>query len=319
MKIVFIDAYTANPGDLPWEPFEKLGELTVFERSTDDEVIARCLEAEAVLTNKVKFTRKQIDQLPKLKYIGITATGTNIVDLEYAAQKGIQVTNVPGYSTDSVAQHVIAMILHFSSRIAEHSQAVFNGDWVNSKDFCFTLGTLSELSGKTLGIVGLGSIGQKTALIASAMGMKICAAHQSSMNRLELPYEVTWLPVDEVFKQSDFLSLHCPLTPETENLVNEQRLNSMKTNAVIINTGRGPLIDEAALSNALKNNVIAGAALDVLSTAPPAPDNPMLSAPNCIITPHIAWASYEARNRLLTTVAANIDSYKKGSTENLVN
>ena len=190
MKIVYIDSYTANPGDLSWSSFEKLGDFTAYERTPVELVVERCKDAEVVLTNKVKFMKEQIDQLPNLKYIGVTATGTNIVDTDYAAEKGIQVTNVPGYSTDSVAQHTIAMILHFSSRIADHSNAVLNGDWANSKDFCFTLGTLSELSGKTLGIVGLGTIGRKTAQIANAMGMKICASHQSSMNRLELPYEV---------------------------------------------------------------------------------------------------------------------------------
>lgn len=320
MKIVVLDSYTGNPGDLSWSQFEDLGELVLYERTAPEDVIARCQGAEIVLTNKVKILQKEIDALsPALKYIGVVATGTNIVDLEYARSKGIDVTNAPGYSTEAVAQHVIAMMLHFSSMLAAHDAAVHNGDWVNSPDFCFTLGTIRELSGKTLGIVGLGSIGRKIAKIADAIGMKIAAAHQSSMNRLELPYEVEWLPVDELFAKADYITLNCPLTAQTDKLVNAERLKSMKSSAYIINTGRGPLIDEDALAAALNDGIIAGAALDVLSSEPPPADNPLLSAKNCVITPHIAWASLEARTKLHEIVAKNIISFQNGNTENLVN
>ena len=227
-------------------------------------------------------------------------------------------TNIPGYSTDAVVQHVLALMLHFSSKVSVHNDAVQQGDGVNSIDFSFTLGTLNELSGKTLGIIGLGTIGRKLARVADAMGMKIVAAHQSSMDRLELPYEVEWLPVDEVFALADFLSLNCQLTPETEKLVNAERLKKMKSSAIVINTGRGPLVDEKALADALNNGTIAGAGLDVLSTEPPAGDNPLLSAKNCVITPHIAWASREARARLIAVAADNLTSFMAKNPKNTV-
>jgi glycerate dehydrogenase len=260
-----------------------------------------------------------MDQLPDLKYIGVLATGTNVIDLEHAGKKGVCVTNIPGYSTDSVVQHILAFILHFSSKVSIHNDAVHQGDWVNSKDFCFTLGTLSELSGSTLGIIGLGTIGRKLAMVADAMGMKIIAAHQSSMSRLELSFEVEWLPVDEVFARSDFLSLNCPLTADTENLVNAERLQKMKSSAVLINTGRGPLVDEQALADGLNEGTIAGAGLDVLSTEPPATDNPLLTAKNCVITPHVAWASLQARRRLLVIAAENLSAYLRAEPQNRVN
>ena len=319
MKIVVLDAYTGNPGDLSWEKFETEGEVILYDRTAPKDIVSRCQGAEVVLTNKVKIMKDEIDALPSLKYIGVLATGTNVVDLVHARSKGIDVTNVPGYSSDSVAQHVIALILHFSSKIAEHDAAVHKGDWVNSPDFCFTLGTLSELSGKSLGVIGLGSIGRKIAEIAVALGMKIVAAEQSSMNSLQLAYHVDWVPVEEVFSKSDYITLNCPLTPKTEEIVNAENLSRMKSSAYIINTGRGPLIDEQALADALNNGQIAGAGLDVLSTEPPSADNPLLSAKNCVITPHIAWASLEARGRLLDTAAENVASFAKGSTQNLVN
>jgi glycerate dehydrogenase len=318
MKIAVLDGYTSNPGDLSWEAFEELGELTVHDRTKPEEVVSRCAGCEVVFTNKVVMDAGIMDQLPDLKYIGVLATGTNVIDLEHAGEKGICVTNIPGYSTDSVVQHILAFILHFSSKVSIHNEAVHQGDWVNSKDFCFTLGTLNELSGSTLGIIGLGTIGRKLAKVGDAMGMKIVAAHQSSMNRLELPFEVEWLPVDEVFARSDFLSLNCPLTPETDKVVNAERFKKMKSSAIVINTGRGPLVDEQALADALNNGTIAGAGLDVLSTEPPAGDNPLLSAKNCVITPHIAWASREARSRLIGIAAGNLSSYLGGNPKNLV-
>lgn len=319
MKIVILDAFTSNPGDLSWDTIEEMGELTVYERTTPEEVLERCTGSEVIFTNKVILNSETIEQLPELKYIGVLATGTNVVDLNFAKEKGICVTNIPGYSTDSVVQHILALMLHFSSKVSVHNDAVQQGDWVNSIDFSFTLGTLNELSGKTLGIIGLGTIGRKLARVADAMGMKIVAAHQSSMDRLELPYEVEWLPVDEVFALADFLSLNCPLTPETEKVVNAEHLKKMKSSAIVINTGRGPLVDEQALTDALNNGTIAGAGLDVLSTEPPAGDNPLLSAKNCVITPHIAWASREARARLIAIAADNLSAYLSGNPKNFVN
>jgi glycerate dehydrogenase len=319
MKIAVLDGYTSNPGDLSWEAFEELGEITVHERTTPEEVVSRCLGCEVVFTNKVVMDAGIIDQLPELKYIGVLATGTNVIDLEYAGNKGICVTNIPGYGTDSVVQHILALMLHFSSKVSIHDEAVHQGDWVNSKDFSFTLGTLNELSGSTLGIIGLGTIGRKLAKVADAMGMKIIAAHQSSMDLLELSFEVEWLPLDEVFARADFLSLNCPLTPETEKVVNAERLQIMKNSAILINTGRGPLVNEQALADALNVGTIAGAGLDVLSTEPPATDNPLLTAKNCVITPHIAWASLQARRRLLAIAAENLSAYLNGDAQNRVN
>ena len=319
MKIVILDAFTSNPGDLSWDAIEEFGELTVYERTTSEQVVERCSGSEVVLTNKVVLNAETIDQLPELKYIGVLATGTNVVDVSFAKEKKICVTNIPGYSTDSVVQHILALMLHFNSKVSVHNDAVQKGDWVNSIDFSFTLGTLNELSGKTLGIIGLGTIGRKLARVADAMGMKIVAAHQSSMDRLELPYEVEWLPVDEVFTLADFLSLNCPLTPKTEKVVNAEHLKKMKSSAIVINTGRGPLVNEQALADALNNGTIAGAGLDVLSTEPPAGDNPLLSAKNCVITPHIAWASREARARLIAIAANNLSSFLSGFPQNVVN
>jgi glycerate dehydrogenase len=298
---------------------ENLGDLKVHERTAPEQVLERCSGYEIVLTNKVVLDPENIEKLPELKYIGVLATGTNVVDLNFAKERGICVTNIPGYSTDSVVQHVLALMLHFSSKVSIHNDAVQQGDWVNSIDFSFTLGTLNELSGKTLGIIGLGTIGRKLARVADAMGMKIVAAHQSSMDRLQLPYEVEWLPVDEVFARADFLSLNCPLTPETDKVVNAERLKKMKSSAIVINTGRGPLVDEQALADALNKGTIAGAGLDVLSTEPSACDNPLLSAKNCVITPHIAWASREARARLIAIAADNLSSFLSGIPQNVVN
>ena len=319
MKIVILDAYTSNPGDLNWGSLEEFGELIVHDRTTPEEVLERSTGCEVVLTNKVILNSETLEQLPELKYIGVLATGTNVVDLNFAKERGICVTNIPGYSTDSVVQHVMAFILHFSSMVSSHNEAVQKGDWVNSRDFTFTLGTLNELNGMTLGVIGLGTIGRKLAKVADAFGMKIMAAHQNSMNSLELSYEVEWLPVDEVFARADFLSLNCPLTPETEKVVNAERLKKMKPSAIVINTGRGPLIDEHALAGALNSETIAGAGLDVLSTEPPSADNPLLTAKNCVITPHIAWASQQARTRLIQIAAENLSSFLSGIPQNVVN
>ncbi len=318
-KIVVVDAFTGNPGDISWDNFKNLGELVIYDRTTPEQLLERCRDAEIILTNKVKFFKTEIDALPKLRYIGILATGTNIVDLTYTRSKGIAVTNVPDYSSASVAQHVIAFILHFCAKVAEHNEAVKKGAWVKSPDFSFTVAPLRELAGTTLAVIGLGSIGRKTAEIAHALGMKIIAAEQSSMGKFTLPYPVKWLPVNEVFQLADFLTLHCPLTPKTEKIINTETLKQMKKTAYVINTGRGPLIDEDALAEALNSGKIAGAALDVLSTEPPSEKNPLLTARNCIITPHIAWASFEARKRLLQIAGENLAAFLKNEAKNLVN
>ena len=318
-KIVVLDGYTNNPGDLDWSVIRQFGELTVYDRTAPEEIVERSKDASILLINKVIIDAEIMDSLPNLKYIGLLSTGTNAVELDHAATKNICVTNIPGYGTNAVAQQVLAFMFHFSAKINIHDNAVHAGKWEQSPDFCFTIGTIHELAGATLGIIGLGAIGQQIAAVANVIGMKIVASHQSSMNRLDLPYDVEWLPVDDVIKRADYLTLNCPLTPDTENMVNEQRLNSMKTNATLINTGRGQLIDENALANALNNDVIAGAGLDVLCTEPPSAENPLLKAKNCVITPHIAWASLEARKRLLDIAAENVAGYVNGATVNKVN
>ncbi len=318
-KITVLDGYTLNPGDLSWDALHVIGDVTFYDRTPADLIVQRCKDAQIVLTNKVSFTAETIAQLPKLKYIGVTATGTNIIDLVACNEKKITVTNAPGYSSMSVAQHVFALLLSLSSSANQHSDAVKSGDWANCKDFCFTLNPIHELAGKTLGIIGLGEIGKKVAKIGQAMGMKIAAAHQSSMNKIKihgLPIE--WLPHDELFKTADIITLHCPLTEKTNQIINNSNIQLMKPNTIIINTGRGQLIDEQALADALNDERIGGAGLDVLSSEPPAANNPLLNAKNCVITPHIAWASVEARTRLMKIVCDNITAYTAGTPINTV-
>ncbi len=327
-RIVAIDGHTLAPdpqraGELDWRAVEALGELTVFDRTPADQVVERLRDCRIVLTNKVAFDGAVLSQLPALKYIGVTATGTNIVDLHAAAKRNIIVTNVPGYGATSVAQHVFALLLELSNHVGAHNLAVrpkqgYAG-WPGASDWCFTVSPLVELADKTLGIVGLGAIGQRVAQIGAALGMRIAAAHQRSMRETRLEgIEIEWLPTDELFARADVVSLHCPLTDETLHTVNAIRLAMMKPNALLINTGRGKLIDEQALANALRDGRIAGAAVDVLSTEPPATDNPLLTAPRCIITPHIAWASVEARRRLMQIAADNIRAFQLGKPVNVV-
>lgn len=319
-RIVVLDGYTLNPGDVPWTPFEPLGALEIHDRTPEPLVASRAAGAPYVLTNKALVSAQTIMALPGLKYIGVLATGTNIVDLKAARDHGVTVTNVPGYSTDSVAQLVFALLLELSCHTASHAMAVHDGDWVQSPDFSFTVAPITELAGKTLGVVGLGAIGQRVAKIGAALGMKIAAAHQRSMDRVSIPgVEVRWLAVDDLLKESDVVTLHCPLTDQTRHLINTERLAMMKRTAVLINTGRGPLIDEAALADALQRGVIAGAGLDVLSAEPPPQTNPLLNAPRCIITPHIAWASVEARRRLMHMAAENLRAFIAGNPIHVVN
>lgn len=316
MNIVILDGYTLNPGDLDWDPVQKLGNVTLYDRSAPDQIIERSLNAEVVIVNKVVLSEAILDQLPQLKYIGVAATGYNNVDVTAARKHGIIVTNVKAYGPASVAQHTFALLLALVNRIETHSQSVFAGEWAASKDFCYWKSPLIELAGKTIGLIGLGDIGSQVAQIALAFGMKVIS-YRKNPDHTKNP-EIEMVALDEIFRQSDVISLHCPLTEETKEIINTKTLLQMKRSAFLLNTGRGPLINEAELANALKNNIIAGAGLDVLSTEPPASENPLLSAPNCIITPHIAWASFEARKRLLQMVADNLEAFTIGNPSNVV-
>ena len=319
MNIVVLDGYTVNPGDLDWQPLQALGKLTVHERTPTGEVIPRSQGAEIVLTNKTIISQHAIAHLPSLRYVGVLATGYNIVDVKAAQERGLIVANIPGYSSNSVSQFVFAMILELTCHTAEHARAVKEGGWVRSPDWSFTVSPIRELAGKTLGIVGLGAIGKRVALIGHALGMRVIAVGKPEQEPTLLPgFRIFRVPLEELLATSDVVTLHCPLTEETRRLMNAQRIARMKPTAVLINTARGPLIDEAALAEALQKGAIAGAALDVLSSEPPSADNPLLSAPRCIVTPHIAWASVEARKRLLQLAAENIQAFLQGNPINVV-
>jgi glycerate dehydrogenase len=323
-RIVVVDGHTLCPGHpdpLNWEPVASLGELVVHERTGPEELHDRVAGASMVLTNKVAFDGATLAALPPdgVRYIGVLATGYNVVDVAAAGQRGITVTNVPSYSTDSVAQLVFALLLELMNKTSEHVAAVRAGRWASCPDFSFTVSPIQELAGKALGIVGMGSIGKRVAQIGAAFGMQILAAHQSSMNRVLLPgFDVEWLPVDDLFARADVVTLHCPLTEQTQGLANAKRIGRMKPTAYLINTGRGALVVEAALAAALSGGAIAGAALDVLSVEPPAENHPLLKAPRCIVTPHIAWATVEARRRLMQIAANNIKAFQMGNPLNVV-
>ena len=316
MKIVILDGFTTNGGDLSWNGISELGDLTVYDRTVPGEVIDRCLGAEAVLTNKVIITDEVMQALPQLKYIGVMATGYNVVDIDAARRRGIVVTNVPAYSTPSVAQMVFAHLLNITNQVALHDRQVHEGRWAGNQDFCFYSAPLIELAGKQMGIVGLGQTGSAVAKIALALGMRVMAF--TSKSQESLPEGIIKGSLDEMFATSDVVSLHCPLTPDTKHIVNAARLATMKPSAIVINTGRGPLVNEQDLADALNNGTIAAAAVDVLSTEPPTADNPLLAARNCHITPHIAWASQAARARLIDTLASNLKGYISGNVVNNV-
>lgn len=316
MKIVVLDGYAANPGDLRWNELQSLGECVIYDRTAPAEVLERASGAEILLTNKTILTAEHIAALPDLKYIGVLATGYNIVDVGAAKERNVIVTNIPAYSTDSVAQMVFAHILNIAQQVQHHSEEVRAGRWANSKDFCFWDTPLIELRGKKLGIVGLGHTGYTTARIAIGFGMQVCAF--TSKTNFQLPPEIRKLELDELFRECDVISLHCPLTDSTRELVNADRLKTMKHNAILINTGRGPLINEQDLANALNNGDIYAAGLDVLSQEPPHADNPLLTARNCYITPHIAWASTASRERLMLIMLENIKAYLGGKAINNV-
>lgn len=316
MKIVLLDAFTANPGDVSWAPLQSIAECTFHDRTPLAETVARCAGAEVIITNKTPVTREIIAALPDLKYIGVTATGYNIVDVAAAKERGIVVTNVPGYSSPAVAQLVFALILEQTNNVGHHAKTVRDGRWVACPDFCYWDHPIIELSGRTLGIIGYGDIGAAVGRIAVSFGMKVLASKREW--KTQPPEGVTPASIDEVFANSDVISLHCPLTDATKHLVGERTLGLMKSSAFLINTGRGPLVDEAALAQALNAGQIAGAGLDVLSVEPPKADNPLLTAKNCLITPHIGWASREARIRLIEATASNLKAFLAGNPVNVV-
>ncbi len=316
MKIVVLDGYALNPGDLSWEGLSNLGDCQIYDRSKPAEVLERIGNAEAIIINKVVIDQRLIDLLPDLKYIGVTATGYNVVDVQAASRRNVVVTNIPAYSTDSVAQLVFSHILNVTNRIDLHAQSVKAGDWAANPDFAYWKTPQVELAGKTLGIVGFGRIGRKVAEIAKAFGMKVIFQNRSV--KTDFPDGMVQKSLAEVFAEGDFISLNCPLTAENTAFVNRDLIRTMKPTAVLINTGRGPLINEADLAEALNSGQIAAACLDVLSAEPPKPENPLLSARNCYITPHIAWATFEARQRLMNITVSNLKNFLSGKPVNVV-
>ena len=318
MKIVELDGYAANPGDLSWDGLKQLGELTVYDRTAPQDVLERARGAQVILTNKVLITAELMDQLPELRYIGVLATGYNVVDIPAARKHGIVVTNIPAYSTMSVAQMVVAHLLNITNRVALHSEAVKQGEWQNCKDFTFSLTPQIELDGKTFGIVGLGNTGTATACIAQSFGMRVLAYSSKDRKVLMKMGIEKAESYEQLFRQADVLSLHCPLTEETRYLVNAERLSLMKPTAILINTGRGPLVDEAALAQALNEGRIMAAGVDVLEEEPPRKGSPLIGARNCFITPHIAWATKAARERLMNIAVANVKAFLEGKPQNVV-
>lgn len=316
MTLVYLDAHTLNPGDLSWEPIHQLGDITLYDRTAPEQIVPRARAAELLLTNKVKLNRETLAQLPKLQYIGVTATGYDIVDVKAARERGIVVTNVKGYSTDSVAQLTFALLLELTHHAGLHADSVHAGDWTRSPDFSYALSPLVELAGKTLGLIGYGDIGRKVAAIGQAFGMNVLVnrRHPAS-NSVD---GIRWVDQETLFAESDVVSLHCPATPDTVGLVNRERLSRMKPSAYLINTSRGSLLNERDVADALNEGRLAGVGLDVLATEPPAADNPLLTARNCLITPHVAWASHEARQRLMQAVADNIQAFLAGTPRNVV-
>lgn len=316
MKITILDGYGMNPGDMSWEPLEQLGELTVYDRTAPSEILGRAAGSEALLTNKTVLTGEILRALPGLRYVGVLATGYNVVDIDTARQLGIVVTNIPAYSTDSVVQMVFAHLLAITNRVEHYTAENRRGRWSDNPDFCYWDSPLHELSGKTFGIVGLGNIGMAVSRVALAFGMKVKAYTSKSPDKL--PEGVAKADLDELFSTSDVVSLHCPLTESTRHLVNAARLAQMKPSAILINTGRGPLVDEEALAEALGSGRIHAAGLDVLTSEPPSADNPLLKAPNCFITPHLGWATKEARERLLDIATDNLRGFIAGDIRNNV-
>lgn len=317
MRIVNLDGYTTNPGDQSWDWLAKYGKYTIYDRTAQSQVIERSKDADALIINKTVITSDMIDEMPKLKYIGLQSTGYNVVDCDYAKKKGIVVSNIPAYSTNAVAQLVFAFILQITNQVTLHSDAVHNGEWCSCPDFCFWKTPLTELDGKTIGILGFGSIGQKVAKIADAFGMKIIAyTPHPKDNEFS---NIQFADFETMLRESDIITCHCPLTKDTEGIINKESLALMKKSAILINTSRGPVVDDEALAEALNNGKIRAAGLDVLRVEPPSKDNPLLSAKNCYITPHIAWAGYETRVRLLNILEDNLNAFLSGNPKNVVN
>ncbi|MGI5869445.1 MAG: D-2-hydroxyacid dehydrogenase [Kiritimatiellia bacterium] len=316
MKIVILDAYACNPGDLDWNRLAAMGELAAYDRTPPDQVIPRCAEAEIVFTNKTHLGRRELTALPKLRFLGLLSTGTNAIDVQAATELGIPVSNIPAYGTPSVAQSVFALLLDLTNQTARHSQAVHDGVWTRCRDFCFTLSPIIELSGLTLGLVGFGAIGQAVARIGRAFGMDILVHTRA------VPTEgmggILFVDLPELLSRSDVVSLHCPLNDKTKELINRESIAQMKSGAMLINTGRGGLVNEADLAEALNSGRLGGAGLDVLGTEPPKADNPLLTAARCVITPHVAWASKAARARLIDIASDNLRAFLDGAPINLV-
>lgn len=317
MRITVLDGYTLNPGDNPWSEIESLGELNVYPRTSIDQIVERAKDADIILTNKCPLNAETLAQLPKLKFISVLATGYNIIDTAYTNQHNIAVSNVPVYSTDAVAEFVFSVILDFFKKPTQHSILAHAGAWQTSEDFCFWKNpNFTELAGKTLGVIGFGRIGQRTAELGAAFKMKILANSRSRSAKTSFPFQ--WASIDEILEQSDVITLHCPLTPETQGLISKDSIEKMKFSAFLVNTARGPLIDEAALADALNAGRIAGAACDVVSAEPIHPSNPLLAAKNLTLTPHIAWAATEARKRLMAITAQNIQAFQAGNPIHLI-
>ncbi len=317
MRIVVLDGFTLNPGDLSWTGLEQLGSCAIHDRTPANQISERASEAEIVLTNKTVLTRETILALPKLKYIGVLATGYNVVDITAARERGILVTNIPDYGTHSVAQFTFALLLELAHHVAHHAQTVRDERWVRSADFCYWDYPLVELHGLTFGVIGFGKIGRASAKLADAFGMKVLVHNRSRPKDLSPQFELVGL--EDLLARSDVVSLHCPLTPENKQFINADRLARMKPSAFLLNTSRGPLLDEQAVADALNAGKIAGAALDVLSVEPPRADNPLLTARNCFVTPHIAWATRAARARLMDIAVENVRAFLAGSPRNVVN
>lgn len=316
MKIVILDGYSVNPGDLSWEELKECGDLTVYDRTNTEDILKRTKNADAILTNKVVISSEIINKLPNLKYIGVLATGYNVVDIEAAKKRGITVTNVPAYSTNSVVQMTFAHILNLTNRVAHYAHENRKGKWSASPDFCYWDTNLGEIAGKTLGVVGLGNIGYKVACIARDFGMDVFAC--TSKNSADLPDGIQKVTFNGLLGISDILTLHCPLTPQTKEMINKDTLSQMKRGALLINTGRGALVNDKDVAQALCEGQLGGYGADVMTQEPPKPDNPLLSAPNAYLTPHIAWATLEARKRLVSIASANVAAFVQGSPKNVV-
>lgn len=318
LKFVVLDSFALNPGDLSWEWLKNLGECDIYDRTPAEKIVERCMDADIVLTNKTPLTKETLSQLSNLKYIALLSTGYNVVDWEYAKEIGVPVSNIPAYSTNAVAQLTFSLILEITNAVGVHSESVRNGEWSACPDFCYWKTPLTELCDKTLGIVGFGQIGQAVADIAEAFKMKIVAVsgHETDQSHRK---NFSWVDMDTLAKTSDIISFHCPLTEKTTGLVNEEFISKCKDGAIIINTSRGPVVDDQALANALNSGKLRGAGLDVLSVEPPKADNPLLTAKNCFITPHIAWAGFETRERLMNILKENVSAYLSGNPQNVVN